>query len=128
MSATIAPVAGPASGLPQPIVPGAFYTMLFTLTGDSSYPTGGYPFGIAQIQAAIQQGMKIQYVLVASPVALVGDAVSTPATTGFVASYDYLNQSVQLFVTGAASGDVLAEYGSTDDASTAVVYLLVFFR
>ena len=128
MSASIAAVISPSSGLAQPIVPGSTYALQFTLTGDSSYPTGGYAFGITQIQAAIQQGMNVQYIIVQSPTALVGDAVGTPATTAYVAGYDYLNGKVQLFATGAASGDALAEVVADTDVHTAVVRLLVFFR
>lgn len=128
MAATIAAVTGASSGLAQPIVPGSTYALQFTLTGDSSYTTGGYAFGITQVQAACGQGMAIQYVLVMSPTALVGDAVGTPATTAYIAGYDYLNSKVQLFDTGSGSGAVLAETASTTNVATVVVRLLVFFR
>lgn len=127
MSATFAAVTG-TSGLPESVVPGTTAILEVTMTGDTSYPTGGYAFGIAQLQSLLTAGMKIQYIIVESPVALISDSVGTPATTGYLAAYDYLNGKVQLFVTGTAANDAFNEVASTTNVSTAVVRMLVWYR
>jgi hypothetical protein len=128
MAATFAPITGPNSGLAESSVPGSTYTLQITMTGDTSYPTGGYPFGITQLQAALQAGMTIQYILVMSPVALISDSSGTPATTGYIASMDYINGKVQLFQSTTGAPEAMLEVASTTNVSAAVVRLLVFYR
>lgn len=51
MAATFAYRAAGSGSFNAAKVPGSFLDALIEVTGDSSYPTGGYPFGIAQLQA-----------------------------------------------------------------------------
>lgn len=50
MSASISVRASGVGSVHPEKVPGAFVDALIEITGDSSYPAGGYPFGIAQLQ------------------------------------------------------------------------------
>lgn len=51
MAATFSPRADLAGAFHTNVVPGAYFEDIITVTGDSSYPTGGYLFGNAQLQA-----------------------------------------------------------------------------
>lgn len=48
MAATIA-FRAPGEGVNAYKVPGAYFDALVEITGDSSYPAGGYPFGVTQL-------------------------------------------------------------------------------
>jgi hypothetical protein len=116
MAATLAVVTNPR-------VPGHLYETIVELTGDTSYPTGGYPFGIAQIQALFSAYMSIDSVDVVN----VG-ALGQPATTCYLAGYDRTAQKVQFYGGAAGSGAVFAEVTATTNVSTAVARLRVRLR
>lgn len=51
MAATFAARASGAGSVHPEKVPGSFFDALIEVTGDASYPAGGYAFGIAQLSA-----------------------------------------------------------------------------
>jgi hypothetical protein len=51
MAATFAPRASiVASQIHTNVVPGAYFEDIIEVTGDASYPAGGYAFGVSQLQ------------------------------------------------------------------------------
>lgn len=107
-----------------PKVPGAALDCIIEMTGDTSYPTGGYPFGTTQLQTLFGGSYSaIWFVDVANPVGLAGQ----PATTGYLASYDRVAKKVQLFGSAAVAGAIFPEVTAATNVSTVVVRLRVRF-
>jgi hypothetical protein len=100
MAATFA-FRSPGEGFNPSKVPGAYFDALITVTGDNSYPTGGYPFGITQLNTLTGgAGSLIESVEIANN--------WTSGTTGAVAVFEPSTGKVRA-IGGAASGAVLAE-------------------
>lgn len=84
----------------QPVTPpGSFFDALVEVTGDGSYPTGGYPFGVTQLQAMSGGAYSaIESVEVVNP--------WTSGTQGAVAAYNKTTGKIQAFGGTPASGTI----------------------
>jgi len=100
MAATFAVRASGAGSFNPVAVPGSFFDAIIQITGDSSYPTGGYAFGITQLAALFGGAYSaIESVEVVNPW-----FSSTPST--FIAAWDNTNGKVLAFAQGTAGAAV----------------------
>ena len=90
-------------------VSGRLQTKFVQITGDSSYPTGGY---------SLTPGML-------GLTAIVGVVFSDASALGVQATYDYSAQKVKLFWC-AGAGAVMAEVSNATNVSTAVLRAVAF--
>ena len=90
-------------------VAGRLHLKTVTITGDSSYPTGGYALTPAQVGFT----------------SIVAVLFSDASALGVQATYDYTNQKVKLFWTGAGLSAALAEVTNATNVSTAVLRALI---
>lgn len=119
MAASFAAVASGVGSLNPVKVPGSFFDVLVEVTGDSSYPTGGYAFGVAQLNTLFGGAYSaIESIEVANP--------WTSGTTGAVAVFESSTGKVRA-LGGAASGAVLAEITAATNLSTFKCRLRVRF-
>jgi len=124
MAATFAAIGDNVDTIVTPKVPGAALDCIIELTGDASYPTGGYVFGNTQLQTLFGGAYSsIWFVDVANPAALIGQ----PATTAYLASYDRVSQKVQLFTSNGAAPAAFAELPNATSVTTVKVRLRVRF-
>lgn len=124
MAATFAAVADLSDSIITPKVPGAIFDCIIEMTGDASYPTGGYPFGIPQLQAIFGGAYSaIAFVDIANAAAMVGQ----PATTAYLANYDRVSGKVQLFGSAAVAGAVFPEVTAATSVATVKVRMRVRF-
>jgi hypothetical protein len=102
MAATFATRA-PGEGVNAWKVPGAYFDAIVEITsGTTDYPTGGYAFGVAQLNTLTGGAFSmIESVDVINPWMASGGATTTNL---FVAVYDKVNQKVQSFGMAAAAG------------------------
>jgi len=92
----------PGEGFNAWKVPGSYFDAIVQVTGDSSYPTGGYAFGATQLNTLTGGAFSmIESVEVVGPW-----ASSTP--TLFSAYYNVSTGKVQAFGTGATAGAAVA--------------------
>lgn len=93
-------VRSPGEGQNAWKVPGAYFDAIVEITAAADYPTGGYPFGISQLQTLTGGA----FTMIES-VDVVNPWTSAAATTQvFLAAYDKTNQKVQAFGMAAAAG------------------------
>lgn len=124
MAATFASVADLTDSIVTPKIPGSYFDCIIEMTGDSSYPTGGYPFGIAQLQTLFGGAYNgIAFVDIANAAAMVGQ----PATTAYLANYDRVSGKVQLFGSAAVAGAVFPEVAAAVSVATVKVRMRVRF-
>jgi hypothetical protein len=110
MAATIASVAREEAHLPEFKGGAGLKLGLVKLTGDTSYPTGGYPlvaadFGLTQLLAVF----------------------AADTSGGFHPEYDYTNGKLKLRWS-AAAGAVEGEVTNTTNVTTFIGYLLAVGR
>lgn len=99
--------------------PGSFQDAIIDVTGDGSYPTGGYPFGISQLQTLGGGAFSaVESVEVANN--------WTSGTTGAVAVWEPSTGKVRA-LGGAAAGAVLSEITAATAFSTFKCSLRVRF-
>jgi len=121
MAATYAAQA-PGEGLHPDLVPGAYKDIYVTVTGDSSYPTGGYALGVANMPVP---AMEINQVMVANPWF---DTAASPKQ-GFVAVWDNANNKVLAMAQATAgAADPLVDVTATTNLSAYTCTLRVSFR
>lgn len=97
--ATIA-VRAPGEGVNAWKVPGAYFDAIVEITAAADYPTGGYAFGVSQLNT-LTGGV---FSMIES-VDVVNPWTAAAATTQvFLAAYDKTNQKVQAFGMAAAAG------------------------
>ncbi|SRR5260370_42369100 len=118
MAATIAVVPSGVGSFNPVKVPGAFFDAIFELTGDASYPTGGYPFGVAQIQSATGNAYSSIESVEPQGIARVGAAGATANGVAF----DRVNNKVQFYVLSTG-----AEVANAVSLTTVVARLRVRF-
>lgn len=119
MAATFAVRASGVGSVHPEKVPGSFFDALIQVTGDASYPTGGYAFGITQLSTLFGGAYSaIESVEVANP--------WTSGTTGAVAVYEPGTAKVRA-LGGAAAGAVLSEITAATNLSTFTCTLRVRF-
>src|SRR5437879_3600006 len=94
MAATVALVPSGIGSFNPVKVPGAFFDAIIELTADTSYPTGGYPFDVAQVQAAT--GNAYSAVESVEPQGLARVAAAGVTANGV--AYDRVNKKVQFYV------------------------------
>ena len=124
MAATFTAIADLTDSIPTPKPPGEYFDMIIEMTGDSSYPTGGYPFGIAQLQTLFGGAYNgIAFVDIANAAAPAGQ----PATTAYLANYDRVAQKVQLFGSAAVAGAIFPEVTAAVNVATVKVRMRVRF-
>lgn len=100
MAATYAVRASGVGSVHPEKVPGAFFDALVEVTGDSSYPTGGYAFGVTQLNTMFGGAYSaIESVEVVNPW-----FSSTPTT--YIAAWDKVNGKVLAFAQGTAGAAV----------------------
>lgn len=106
----------------QPVTPpGAFFDALVQVTGDSSYPAGGYAFGVAQLQAMTGGAYSaIESVEVVNP----WDSGTTSFTAVYIASTGKVAARAQA-VAGAATA--LVDVTAATNLSTFTCTLRVRF-
>ena len=85
----------------------------YTVTFDSSYPTGGEP-----LSAATLGFQRVDFVM-AEP------AAAAAGTTAVIAKYDYTNSTLQLFESGGAINAPLAEVTAAQDQSLTPCRIMV---
>lgn len=103
MAASFAVRASGVGSLHPEKIPGAFFDAIIQVTGDSSYPTGGYAFGVAQLQSLFGGAYSV-----IESVEVVNPWLSSTPTT-FIAAWDNVNGKVLAFaqaVAGAATAQV----------------------
>lgn len=91
-------------------IPGSFFDALIEITADNSYPTGGYAFGITQLQSLFGGS----YSAIES-VEVVNQWGTDAGATAFLARFDRTNNKVQAFGMAAAAG---VSTGFTEVANT----------
>ena len=103
MAATFAVRASGAGSFHPEKVPGSFLDALIEITsGTADYPTGGYAFGISQLQTLFGGAYStIESVEVVNHWMASGGGTTTNL---FVAVYDKVNAKVQAFGMAAAAG------------------------
>lgn len=99
MAATIAKVP-PAEGFSGATVPGAYFEQQFTVTGDSSYTTGGYLLNTAAFQAA---GLPVNLVY---SIDVVNPWLNTAGTLASIAAFNSSTSKIQSFGGTPASGTI----------------------
>lgn len=118
MAATFASVPSGVGSVHPEKVPGAFFDALIELTGDTSYPTGGYPFTASQLQTLFGGAYSAIESVEPQGIARVGAA----GATANGAAFDRVNNKVQLYVLSTG-----AEVANAVNVSTVVVRLRVRF-
>lgn len=123
MSATIAARASGVGSVHPEKVPGAFFDALIEMTGDSSYPADGYPFGIAQLQTLFGGAYSaIESIEVVNP------WFSAASDNIFIAAYSKDEGTVQAFCQAVAGGSTpLAEITATTNLTAYTCTLRVRF-
>jgi hypothetical protein len=103
MAATFAFRASGAGSVHAEKVPGSFFDAIVEVTsGTTDYPTGGYAFGISQLNTLTGGAYStIESVEVVNPWMATGGATTTQL---FIAVYDKVNAKVQAFGMAAAAG------------------------
>lgn len=100
MAATYAARASGVGSVHPEKVPGSFFDAIIQVTGDSSYPTGGYAFGVSNLQTLFGGAYSaIESVEVVNPW-----LSSTPTT--YIAAWDNTNNKVLAFAQGTAGAAV----------------------
>jgi hypothetical protein len=100
MAATFALRASGVGSFNPVKVPGALFDVLVEVSGDASYPAGGYPFLAAQLQATTGGvGNAIESVEVVNP------WINTAANgTAYMAGWDKANNKIHAFAQAVAGG------------------------
>lgn len=103
MAATFAARASGVGSVHPEKVPGSFFDAIIEVTsGTADYPTGGYAFGVAQLQTIFGGAYSaIESVEVVNNWMATGGGTTTNL---FVAVYDKVNAKVQAFGMAAAAG------------------------
>lgn len=112
MSATYAARASGVGSVHPEKVPGSFFDALIEITGDSSYPSGGYAFSITQLNTLFGGAYSvIESIEVVNP--WVNNASNG---TAFVAGYDKTNGKVHAYAQAVAGGGTaLVDVTATTD-------------
>ena len=123
MSATFAARASGAGSFNPQKIPGTFFDALIEVTGDASYPTGGYAFGAAQLQTLFGGAYSV-----VESVEVVNPWISSTPTV-YTAAYNKGTGKVQAFGTGATAGAAVAylEVTAATNLSTFTCTLRVRF-
>lgn len=101
MAATFGVVPSGVGSVHSEKIPGSFFDVLVTVTGDGAYPAGGYPFAVSQFQGIFGGA----YSAIESVEVVNGwSATAGGGTSLFVAYYDRINKKVQAFGMNAAAG------------------------
>lgn len=103
MAATYAARASGVGSFNPVAVPGSFFDAIIEITsGTADYATGGYAFGVAQLQTLFGGAYSaIESVEVVNHWMATGGGTTTQL---FIAVYDKVNQKVQAFGMAAAAG------------------------
>lgn len=124
MAATFAPRASLVpSQLHTNVVPGVYFRDYIQVTGDTSYPTGGYPFGSAQLQTMYGGA----YSTLVSVAVVNPWLSSTP--TGFTAYYNQATGKIGALAAPAVSGPAVAmvDVTAATNLSTFTCTILIEF-
>jgi hypothetical protein len=81
--------------------------LIVDITGDNSYPTGGW--AVTPAQLGVQR------------IDRVSADVKSPSTTSYIAQWDYANNKIKVFWTGAAVNGTLGEVTNATNLSTLVL-------
>jgi hypothetical protein len=93
-------VRAPGEGFNAWKVPGAYFDAIVEITAAADYPTGGYAFGIAQLNTLTGGAFSLL-----ESVDVINPWTSAAATTQvFLAAFDKTNNKVQAFGMAAAVG------------------------
>lgn len=107
-----------AGGLPNNgRVPGHLYEVILFVTGDASYPAGGYPLTSALILAAIGQGLAVDSVDV------VNDWFDVATTAGTQQSFRAVYDSTNSKLLAQAQGTAGAANPNVDVTATTDLHL-----
>lgn len=123
MAATYAAQAR-GEGFHADLVPGAYKQINITVTGDSSYPTGGYAFGLAQLQGVVP-AQELNQVEVGN------DWFDTSASPkqAFAAVWDNANQKILAMAQATAgAANPLVDVTATTDLHLYTCTLCVEYR
>lgn len=114
MAATIAQAIGANSIAPESA--SHLYVACVDVTGDASYPTGGYA---VTLSTYLPTGARVLHVA-ATPKGAV--------TTAFMPAWDGTNNKLQLFASNGAAPAALAEVANATNVATSVTRLIVFYE
>lgn len=123
MAASFAVVPSGVGSVHPEKVPGSFFDVIIELTGDASYPTGGYPFAQAQLTTLFGGAYSAIESVEPQGLARVGAA----GATAYGVAYDRVNAKVQLYTSNGAAPAALAEVPNATSVTTAVARLRVRF-
>ena len=124
MSASFAARASGVGSVHPEKVPGSFFDVLVEVTGDASYPAGGYAFGVTQLSAMFGGAYSaIESIEVVNP--WVNNASNG---TAYMAGYDKTNGKVHAYAQAVAGGGTAqADVTATTDLHLFVCTLRVRF-